>query len=401
MNLNTSSIKNWYRALSTTTSAVPGSARKTVASVGIIALLLTAPAISGELRDQGQIFSTHDILQLTTGTYSQTITAGISGGLTRIQFQWNAPIPFPAPGLTLEIMSGGDPSSGKTLFTETIYPTGEYDNGVFTWHLDEAGLFFEAGEQFIFNLTADGLGLVIAASDPPDYPGGELYLDGELLPESWVNDLAFITFVDPDVSGDPVDYRVTITNLTSGQTFSPQLLITHTPDFVMFRLAEPASEGLASLAEGGETEGLIEEVGEALIDSVVTDGPLGPGETVVVTITGKPQVDFISMAAMMVPTNDSFVALNRMRLPRRGWAVHMLRTYDSGTEINDQNCAHIPGARCGGEGFSVESGEGFVHISDGMHGDGGKDENGFEILGERQYDWRDPVARIVISRLQK
>ena len=77
-----------------------------------------------------------------------------------------------------------------------------------------------SGEQFTFNFAADTFGLVIAANDPPGYPGGGLFLDGELLPQSWVNDIAFITFVDPDASQGPVKYEVTISNLTAGQTFT-------------------------------------------------------------------------------------------------------------------------------------------------------------------------------------
>jgi hypothetical protein len=364
-----------------------------------VALLFTSLAISAGIRDQGQIFNTHDVLQVTRGTFSQTITAGVTGQLTSIQFQWNAGIPIPAPQLSLSIVSGGNPPNGDTFYSESIDPTGDQFDDIFTWNLTDANLFFEAGEQFTFNFSADALGLVIAANDPPGYHGGELYLDGEALPATWVNDIAFITFVDPDAVKGPVEYQVTITNLTAGQTFSPQLLITHTVDFNMFKMAKPASDGLANLAEGGETGGLVNEAAEALIASITTDAPLGPGKTVVATISGKPNINFISMAAMMIPTNDSFVALKRMKLPVSGAVTRVLQAFDAGTEENDQNCAHIPGAHCGGEGFSVESGEGFVHISDGVHGTGGEDANGFEILSAHAYDWRNPVARITVKRI--
>ena len=43
------------------------------------------------------------------------------------------------------------------------------------------------------------------------------------------------------------DFEVTITNLTPGQTFTPQLVVTHTAGFRMFRLGDPASE--ATLTE--------------------------------------------------------------------------------------------------------------------------------------------------------
>ncbi len=365
-----------------------------------IVLFFSSMTTAAELRDQGRIFQTGDILQITKGTFSQTITTGIDGQLTRIQLQWNADVPNPAPQLTLSISSGGDPGAGDVLFSETIDPTGSYDSEIFTWELKDADLFFDAGEQFTFNFAADTFGLVIAANDPPGYPGGELFLDGELLPQSWVNDIAFITFVDPDASQGPVKYEVTISNLTAGQTFTPQLILTHQEDFLMFQLTSPASEGLESLAEGGEISGLINEVGEALVDSTTIDEPLGPGQSASAMITGKPNSDFISVGAMMLPTNDSFIALNRTRLPKRGAVVRKLQAYDAGTETNDESCAHIPGPYCGGEGFSAESGEGFVHVSDGIHGLGGRDENGFEILSAHDYDWNNPVAKIKVQRVE-
>lgn len=36
-----------------------------------------------------------------------------------------------------------------------------------------------------------------------------------------------------------VDYDVTITNVTPGQTFTPQLVVTHPGNAVLFRLGEP------------------------------------------------------------------------------------------------------------------------------------------------------------------
>lgn len=366
---------------------------------GFVALLLPAIAWTAERHDQGHIFSTGDILQITRGTFSQTITAGVSGQLVRLEFQWNDDIPFPAPNLFLSIESGGIPGRGDTLYTETIDPTGEENSGVYSWDVRDARLFFEAGEQFTFNLSADALGLVIAANDPPGYPGGALYLDGELLPDSWVNDIAFITYVDPDAVKGPIEYEIKLTNLTAGQTFAPGLFMTHAQDFYLYRLAKPASDGLASLAESGMSDGLLAEAGASLVDSALATAPLGPGEVMTVNILGKPGLDMISMAAMMLPTNDSFVALHRLKLPERGAATRTLRAYDAGTEHNDESCAHIPGAYCGGEGHSPAGGEGFVHISDGVHGIGGTDVDGFTLLDGREHDWRNPVARITVRRI--
>jgi hypothetical protein len=106
---------------------------------------------------------------------------------------------------------------------------------------------------------------------------------------------------------------------------------------------------------------------------------------------------------MLIPTNDTFFALNQQRLPLRGSATYLVPAYDAGSEANDQNCANIPGPRCGGAGSSPgnnEGDEGFVHIGNGFHELGSVGENGAEVLGPLMYDWRNPVARITVRRVR-
>ena len=43
-------------------------------------------------------------------------------------------------------------------------------------------------------------------------------------------------------------YKVTITNITAGQVFSPVLVVSHWKDVSLFELGAPASEPLAMLA---------------------------------------------------------------------------------------------------------------------------------------------------------
>ena len=53
-------------------------------------------------------------------------------------------------------------------------------------------------------------------------------------------------------------YEVTITNLTPGQSFTPQMVLTYRGEASIFELGEPASEALEMLAEGGAEAGLDE-----------------------------------------------------------------------------------------------------------------------------------------------
>ena len=67
--------------------------------------------------------------------------------------------------------------------------------------------------------------------------------------------------------------------------------------------------------------------------------------------------------------------------------------YDAGTEVNDEKCENIPGPPCDDKGANgVEEG-GVVHIHNGIHGIGG---DGVEPA---EHDWRNPVAKITVTRV--
>lgn len=194
-----------------------------------------------------------------------------------------------------------------------------------------------------------------------------------------------------------VQFEVTITNITQGQSFTPQLVVTHSRNARLFELGDEASPGLEQLAEGGATGPLQDEVANATREATTIEGLLEPGRSVT-TVIGARKSDRLSVAAMLIPTNDTFMALNAVPLP---WSVrsaeHWVPAYDAGTEANDQDCARMPGPRCGGEGYSPEPAggdEGFIHIGNGFHFLGG----GESILGPEMYDWRNPVARIEVRR---
>ena len=99
---------------------------------------------------------------------------------------------------------------------------------------------------------------------------------------------------------------------------------------------------------------------------------------------------------MLIPTNDAFAGLNGFALPNGFDPVVVdLLAYDSGTEVNDERCASIPGpsfSECGGPGGGarVGSGEGAVTVHNGVHGVGD--------MNRALRDWRGPVARVIIQR---
>ena len=188
-------------------------------------------------------------------------------------------------------------------------------------------------------------------------------------------------------------YAVTVTNITQNQTFTPLLFATHRSSISFFSAGEPAIDQLATIAESGDIgpmRSLLESLPKQVYATAATDGLLHAGESVTVEISTTRKFSRLSLAGMLIPTNDTFVALNSARLPRYADS-HTVPAYDAGSEYNDELCANIPGPVCGGAGLSVEDGEGFVHISSGIHGIGD--------LEPSAYDWRNPVARISVKRI--
>ena len=188
-------------------------------------------------------------------------------------------------------------------------------------------------------------------------------------------------------------YEVTVTNITKGQSFTPILSATHRSSIGFFELGGVASPELADLAESGNTaplQGVLSGLDEVSgIEG--TAGLLNPGNSITFEISGG-RFDRFSLAAMLIPTNDTFVALDTVRLPRHGARTYFARAYDAGSEMNDELCANIPGPVCGGEGASEADGEGFVHISAGISGEAD--------LAASAYDWRDAVAKVTIRRVR-
>lgn len=193
---------------------------------------------------------------------------------------------------------------------------------------------------------------------------------------------------------DATGYDVTITNLTRAQSFTPALIVSHrTRDHLLFNAGDPASTELAALAEGGDTQPLEQQLsGNPGVSSIANSGVLlAPGGSVTVHISALPR-DHVSMAAMLIPTNDGFFSFQDLDLPRaRDTVTAYSPAYDAGSEPNDELCINIPGPVCGGAGGSPEAGgEGYVHIHSGIHGIGN--------LEPATYDWRNPVARVTITR---
>jgi len=186
-------------------------------------------------------------------------------------------------------------------------------------------------------------------------------------------------------------YDVTITNLTRGQVLSPPVVVAHRNDFRVFRAGEPASPELAALAEDADSAGLIAVLQtEPKVGDVSIGGDaIPPGASLTVPIQLGGGARTITVLGMLVTTNDAFFSgTHRVQGPGASFDAP---AYDAGSELNTQDCDHIPGPPCGHPFVRVTEGaEGFVSISPGIRSAGD--------LDVALHDWRNPVARVVVTR---
>ncbi len=198
------------------------------------------------------------------------------------------------------------------------------------------------------------------------------------------------SFAHADFYQKERSYTVSITNITKGVYFTPVLAASHSRFLKTFTIGEEASDEIGAMAEGGDVAPLSELIYQSGLANTVTQstGLLGPGETVDLQLTAG-RWDVLSIAAMLLPTNDTFVALQGKRFPFRGGITYLASAYDAGTETNTETCATIPGPQCGGSPFSPEdAGEGYVYPAPGIHGEAD--------LSVKAYQWQGPVAKIVV-----
>jgi hypothetical protein len=220
-------------------------------------------------------------------------------------------------------------------------------------------------------------------------------------------------------------FRVTVTNLTGGQPFTPPAVAVHQPSVELFSVGEPANEAVTQVAENGNLDpllSLVEETDEIRGAGVFTsDGsptPLvpeaDPGETGLpyvgsVEVSADASATHCSFVSMLIATNDGFVGLDTVSLPEAVNAshTHYAASYDAGTEENTESFDHIvPPAQflvdpdrelgeapAGGSTTNNDAldEDGVVTPHPGIEGDNDLDAD--------VYDWTDPAAVVHVERI--
>jgi len=210
------------------------------------------------------------------------------------------------------------------------------------------------------------------------------------------------------------EFSVTVKNLTHGTWFTPLLITAHDRSTDLFETGHPASEALQAMAEGGDISGLLAYADGRGADSVANPagGLLAPGAVVhdVFFDTDRNRNRYLSIVAMLLPTNDGFVGLDSLRIPIiPGTYTYYLNGYDAGTEVNDEiitggGAPGEPGIPADPGGFAGTGGTGAtdieankkVHIHPSVVGDTDL-EGGISDLDVGIHRWQNPVAEMIIE----
>ncbi|MDX1534184.1 MAG: CHRD domain-containing protein, partial [Thermoplasmata archaeon] len=213
-------------------------------------------------------------------------------------------------------------------------------------------------------------------------------------------------------------FEVTITNLTSGQPFTPPVLATHKKSTGIFEVGEAASLGVQEVAENGNPAPLLASLAanRRVFDSTAGSAPLvpmgNPGE-VPFSSSGSyvvvgPRGARLSVISMLICTNDGFTGVDGLKLPKKvgDTVTAYAQGYDAGTEINTEDfadmvppCPPLTGVT------STDAGTGMTDpaLAEGgvIHHHPGVDGVGVGMMSDLTFpfhNWANPVAKIEVTR---
>ncbi len=200
-------------------------------------------------------------------------------------------------------------------------------------------------------------------------------------------------------------YTVSVANLTPNQPMSPLAVLVHNSDFQLFEVGHRASVALEHLAEDGSNAELIALMGsdDNVDQGISGNGLLLPGASDEVTITLNPnQYGYLSVASMLVNTNDAFVGETGLAVTSLsvGESYQMnMNVWDSGTELNDELAATIPGPAGGGEGFNAERNDSSDMVA--FHaGVISQDDGLMNSTLSANHRFLNPGAKVTITRIE-
>ncbi|MCP4410954.1 MAG: hypothetical protein GY808_00020, partial [Gammaproteobacteria bacterium] len=173
-------------------------------------------------------------------------------------------------------------------------------------------------------------------------------------------------------------------------------------DISLWQIGSSASVAIETMSESGDNS-------QILADTDIISGSSGAGiilpgmsETLVFN-TSSESVPFLSVATMLVNTNDAFTGKTSIDVSNLAIGDNVTMkavAYDAGTEANSEVAGTVPGPADGGEGFNatrddvdyvdyVAQHPGIVGIDDGL--------STSVLTTEHKFD--NPVIQLSITRL--
>src|SRR5919108_83577 len=211
-------------------------------------------------------------------------------------------------------------------------------------------------------------------------------------------------------------FEVTFTDLTSGQPLTPAVTATHRGRDELFRVGRAASFGLKEIAENGNNAPMLTRLASDDDVSDVVEAPGGPlvpagspgdamfGQSTTFTIEAEHGARFLSLAAMLICTNDGFTGVNALKLPSKVGEGVTVETagYDAGAERDTEDFADIvPPCQ---SLIGISSGEPGTGVSNPALAEGGVIAHHPGIQGGSDlvpsiHGWTDPVTEIEVEAI--
>lgn len=195
-------------------------------------------------------------------------------------------------------------------------------------------------------------------------------------------------------------YRVTLTNITAGQPFSPPVLVLHGTGYHLFEEGKGASVGLEMLAEAGRNSDLAADaVSRGLTVTTDSSGVLLPGKSRSLQLSSSKSAETrLSLASMLGKTNDGFTGADSLDLSNLqvGGRLDLdLPAWDAGTELNSERMETL--GALGGEGFNPmrDDRAGVVTIHAGVRSN--REDSNSALSELQRFD--NPVLHLTIERL--
>ena len=204
----------------------------------------------------------------------------------------------------------------------------------------------------------------------------------------------------PPVLTPMATYEVTIVNATNNQPLSPVVVVAHAPGFTIWTAGTAASIELEYIAEGGSAAELVASL--LLEESATGIGSINPGGNETITLESFFGHSMISVATMLVNTNDAFTGVQSIDVSGMAQGDSMTisaNAYDAGTEANSEATNTMPGPVEGGmgEGFNVARND--LNLVTGHRGVVTADDGLATSVLDESHRFDNTVMMVTISRI--